>query len=49
LVPFIVLGLLTVITIALISNNSSKKLDNSKFNKGIEEICSKINEKKDEI
>jgi hypothetical protein len=47
LVPFIALGLLAVITIAIISNNSSKKLDNSKFNKGIEEIHSKINEKKD--
>jgi len=47
LVPFIVLGLLAVITIVIISNNSSKKLDNSKFNKGIDQINSKINEKKD--
>ena len=44
----IALGLIGVITIIAINNGSSKKLDNSKLEQGIEEIRKRIEDSKND-
>jgi hypothetical protein len=48
IVMIIALGLIGVITIIAINNGSSKKLDNSKLEQGIEEIRKRIEDSKND-
>ena len=48
IIAFIALGIVALIVVLVIKNNSSKPIDNSKFEKGIEDLKSKLKDNKDD-